>query len=117
MHDHFLVKPFKLDDMADVIGGLLKLSWKWEATGSVVREPSTPGALAIGGAQRTLPPAALPHVERLHERIKIGHVRGIEAEITLLADAAPEQTEMIDALHSALDRFDLAAMSRVLEQA
>ncbi len=110
-HDHFLVKPFRLDEMAEAIGALLKLSWKWEATGGDTR------SAASGPATAKLPAAALPYVERLHERIKIGHVRGIEAEIALLAHSAPEHRELVDALYTALDTFDLAAMSRMLEGA
>jgi CheY-like chemotaxis protein len=111
MHDQFLVKPFRLDQMVQVIGALLNISWKWEATGEALAAPGTMTEAAHG----TLPPAALPHVERLIERIRIGHVRGIEAEITLLAEAAPDHRELIDKLYAALDKFDLVAMSRLLE--
>jgi hypothetical protein len=81
-HDHFLVKPYRLDKMAEAIAALLHLSWKWEATANPDDggEPARPAGL---------PPAAALHIERLRERIQIGHVRGIEAEIALLADAAP----------------------------
>jgi signal transduction histidine kinase len=107
-HDHFFVKPYRLDKMAEVIAALLRLSWKWEATGSSgdVAEP------APGG----LPPAAMPHVERLRERIQIGHVRGIEAEIVMLADAAPGHGRLVSALYAALDEFDLAGMAKLLER-
>jgi signal transduction histidine kinase/DNA-binding NarL/FixJ family response regulator len=108
-HDHFLVKPYRLDKMAEAIGALLGLSWKWEASESQgdVADP------AEGG----IPPAALPHVERLRERIQIGHVRGIEAEIAMLADAAPGHATLVGALYAALDEFDLAGMAKLLERA
>jgi signal transduction histidine kinase/ActR/RegA family two-component response regulator len=107
-HDHFFVKPYRLDEMAEAIAALLRLSWKWEATGSPIdgTEP------ARGG----LPPAAWPHVERLLERIQIGHVRGIEAEVAMLADAAPDHGRLVSALYAALDEFDLAGMAKLLEQ-
>jgi signal transduction histidine kinase/DNA-binding response OmpR family regulator len=108
-HDHFLVKPYRLDKMAEAIAALLRLSWKWEATGT-----------ADGGAapvrETGLPAAAELHVERLRERIQIGHVRGIEAEIALLADAAPGHGRLVSALYAALDEFDLAGMAKLLEQ-
>jgi len=110
MHDQFLTKPFRLDQMAEVIGALLNISWKWEATADVAAQPPTRAEAAHGG----LSPAALTHVERLQERIRIGHVRGIEAEITLLAEAAPDHRELIDGLYAALDKFDLTGMSRLL---
>ena len=94
--------------MAEAIAALLRLSWKWEATGS-------PGDIAEP-AQGGIPPAAMPHVEGLRERIQIGHVRGIEAEIAMLADAAPGHDQLISALYAALDEFDLAGMAKLLER-
>jgi hypothetical protein len=58
----------------------------------------------------------MPYVERLRERIQIGHVRGIEAEIALLADAAPGHGGLVNALYAALDEFDLAGMAKLLER-
>jgi signal transduction histidine kinase/DNA-binding NarL/FixJ family response regulator len=107
-HDHFFVKPYRLDAMAEAIAALLRLSWKWEATGS--------GSETAEQARGALPPAAWPHIERLLERIQIGHVRGIEAEIALLADAAPGHGRLVSALYAALDEFDLAGMAKLLEQ-
>lgn len=107
-HDHFFVKPYRLDEMAEAIAALLRLSWKWEATGSAAE-----AAEPVRGA---LPPAAWPHIERLLERIQIGHVRGIEAEIAMLADAAPNHGRLVSALYAALDEFDLAGMAKLLEQ-
>jgi signal transduction histidine kinase/CheY-like chemotaxis protein len=107
-HDHFFVKPYRLDKMAEAMSALLRLSWKWEATGS----PGD-GAAAVSGR---LPLGAVAHVERLRERIQIGHVRGIEAEIALLAEAAPDHGRLISALYAALDEFDLAGMAKLLEQ-
>ena len=107
-HDHFLVKPYRLDELAEAIAALLGLSWKWEASG----EGGAAAATKPGG----LPLAAMPHIEHLRERILIGHVRGIEAEIALLADAAPGHGRLVSALYAALDEFDLAGMAKLLEQ-
>ena len=106
-HDHFLVKPYRLDDMAEALAALLKLQWQWEATGAETM-------VAEDGAGR-LPPAARAHVEALRERIRIGHVRGVEAEIALLAKAAPDHGRLVSALYAALDEFDLAGMAKLLE--
>lgn len=107
-HDHFFVKPYRLDEMAEAIAALLRLSWKWEAT-------SIPGE-ATEPCPAGLPPTALRHVEQLRERIQIGHVRGIEAEIAMLADSAPGHGKLVSALYAALDEFDLAGMAKLLEQ-
>ena len=108
-HDHFFVKPYRLADLSDGIGALLGLSWNWASTEPDAEDASTrPGRL---------PPRALEHVERLRERIHIGHVRGIEAEIAMLANAAPDQGRLVSALYAALDEFDLAGLLRLLEEA
>jgi signal transduction histidine kinase/CheY-like chemotaxis protein len=113
-HDHFFVKPYRLDDLAEGIGALLGLSWIWESTGEAgddaAQSQLRPGA-------RRLPGRALEHVERLRERIHIGHVRGIEAEIAMLANAAPDHGRLVSALYAALDEFDLAGLLRLLEEA
>jgi len=109
MHDHFFVKPYRLNEMAEVIAALLGFSWNFEATGSA-GEAAEPRA---GG----LPAKARPHVERLLERIQIGHVRGIEAEIAMLGNAAPDHGRLVTALYAALDEFDLAGMVTLLENA
>ncbi len=109
MHDHFFVKPYRLNEMAEVIAALLHFSWKWEATGGAGEAVDPPP----GG----LPANARAHVERLLERIQIGHVRGIEAEIAMLGTAAPNHGRLVSALYAALDEFDLAGMAKLLESA
>lgn len=111
-HDHFFVKPYRLDDLSDGIGALLGLSWQWESTGDTPEDAATPAR-----GNRRLPKRALEHVERLRERIHIGHVRGIEAEIAMLAQAAPDHGRLVSALYAALDEFDLAGLLRLLEEA
>jgi signal transduction histidine kinase/DNA-binding NarL/FixJ family response regulator len=108
VHDHFLVKPYALDEMARVIGGLLNLSWKWEAAG-------TPDLSSQSESESGFPAEAWPHVKRLKELIRIGHVRGIEAEIGVLASRAPGSGRLVTALYAALDEFDLSGMTRLLE--
>lgn len=108
VHDHFLVKPYALDAMAEAIGGLLALSWKWEVTGGV-SVPDTQGG--------ALPEAVRPNVQKLNELIRIGHVRGIEAQIGEIAARAPQCGKLVSALYAALDEFDLARMARLLEGA
>ena len=108
VHDHFFVKPYRLDEMAEVIGALLKLSWKWAATG-LAEMQALPDA--------AMPATAIPHIERLIELVRIGHVRGIEAEIGMLAKAAPNNGRLVSALYAALDNFDLAGMTWLLEGA
>lgn len=109
VHDHFFVKPYALDEMAEAIGALLSLAWKWEASGSAE-------ASEEAGADSALPAEARAHVGRLRELIRIGHVRGIESEIGQLASAAPSCGRLVGALYAALDEFDLAGMAKLLEE-
>lgn len=113
-HDHFFVKPYRLTDLSDGIGALLGLSWIWESTGP---DPDPELDQATPARPARLPPRAREHVERLRERIHIGHVRGIEAEIAMLANAAPDQGRLVSSLYAALDEFDLAGLLRLLEKA
>lgn len=108
-HDHFFIKPYRLDDLTKTIGAMLGIAWKWKS----VAPDAAADATAHGPA--SLPPRALAHVKQLRERIHIGHVRGIEAEIAMLAQAAPEHGRLISALYAALDEFDLARLLRLLE--
>lgn len=107
-HDHFFVKPYRLEDMAEAIGALLKLTWKWEA-------PEGAGGPGDGADHAVLTPAALESVARLKDLVRIGHVRGIDAEIRILAGLAPDATEFVAALYRALDQFDLAGIGKILE--
>ncbi|WP_410954439.1 hypothetical protein, partial [Pseudomonas aeruginosa] len=65
----------------------------------------------------TLDSAATRHVDRLKELLRIGYVRGIEAEIRALATHGPDAKGLADRLFDRLDRFDLAGMKRELEGA
>jgi signal transduction histidine kinase/CheY-like chemotaxis protein len=111
VHDLFLVKPIEFNLLLEALGGLLKLSWKWESAEDAAPPPPKPAA---AGA---LPEEAMRHVERLRELLRIGHIRAVEAEIAALDDAAPEARELIAQLYDCLDRFDLSAMMRKLEDA
>jgi signal transduction histidine kinase/DNA-binding NarL/FixJ family response regulator len=106
-HDHFFIKPYRLDDLAKTVGAMLGIAWKWS--------PLEPSGSADAPAPTSVPARAAVHVQQLRERIHIGHVRGIEAEIAMLAQAAPDHGRLITALYAALDEFDLARLLRLLE--
>ena len=107
-HDLFLVKPIEIGALVDALGDQLGLRWDYEAPGDA--DAATPRGDGIA-----LPEAARGPVERLRELLKIGHVRGVEAEIRALEVVAPEAQALVKALYASLDRFDLAAMTRQLE--
>jgi signal transduction histidine kinase/CheY-like chemotaxis protein len=116
VHDFFLTKPVDFTVLTETIGGLLELSWKRE-------QPKAPQREEAGGERAAAPAAgelgaeAQGHVERLRELLRIGYVRGIEAEIRELSVAGGEAEALAARLFDCLDRYDLAAMRRQLEEA
>lgn len=110
VHDQFLTKPIELGAFIDAIGALLGLRWL-RAIAAVKPEKTLPDDAVV-----SLPAAARPHVEKLRELLRIGHVRGIEGEIRLLAEAVPESRDMIARLYACLDRMDLPALRATLDE-
>ena len=104
-HDRFLVKPVAFAALLDTLGEMAGLAWVREDAES---EPHTAVPAELGEA-------ALVHVEKLRELLRIGYVRGIESEIRELALVAPEAKGLTDDLFACLDRFDIAGMARLLE--
>jgi signal transduction histidine kinase/CheY-like chemotaxis protein len=139
VHDHFLVKPVAFNDLIDGIGGLLDVAWRMD--GDVTRHVPRPEATApqpesapvVAKAAVVQPEAqadlmvaaklsensggnsAPVTTDRLREVLRIGYVRGIEQEIRLLAEQ-PETSDLALRLFACLDRYDLPAMSRILEE-
>lgn len=107
VHDLFLTKPVPLGPLLDGVGTLLSLRWVHEEA------EAPPDPIPTDSA---LPEAALPHADKLRDLLRIGHVRGIEGEIRLLAEAAPASGEMIARLYACLDRFDLPALRATLDE-
>jgi len=112
VHDFFLTKPVDFTVLTDTIGGLLNLTWKRE-----IAETATVAQTTADDARiRELGPAALQHVERLRELLRIGYVRGIEAEIRELSQVGDRAAPLAARLFDCLDRYDLAGMRRELEE-
>jgi signal transduction histidine kinase/CheY-like chemotaxis protein len=110
VHDLFLVKPVEFNALLEALGGLLNLSWKWE---TIDREAPPPKPVSTSAG--ALSQEAMIHVERLRDLLRIGHIRGVEAEIAALDAAAPDARELIAQLYDCLDRYDLSSMVRKLE--
>jgi len=45
--------------------------------------------------------------------VRIGHVRGIEAEIDAIAALGPDTAPVADAMRTALDNFDLKTLAEL----
>ena len=53
--------------------------------------------------------------EKLKSLVRIGHVRAMEEEIRSLERADPNAAPLVAKLYDCLDRFDLTALGRTLE--
>ncbi len=110
-NDTFVMKPFDFADLLDVIAAQLGLEW--------LRAAGAPRAVADAGLPPlplTIAPQAAAHCAAIERLVRIGHVRGIEAEINALAALAPEAGPVAERMRAALDSFDLKALA-VLAQA
>lgn len=108
-HDYFLLKPFGFDVLTRAVAGLLRLDIAVEADDAAAAPVPTADGVAI-------PEEALVHIARIRELLRIGYIRGIEAEIRQLAERTPEAADLVERLYGCLDRFDLAGMQRTLER-
>jgi hypothetical protein len=107
-HDHFLLKPIDLSVLIDALGRLLTVNWTWPKQAPSVGHESTPEAIPLSETARA-------HIEQLKSLVRIGHVRAMEDEIRNLERAAPDAAPLVAKLYDCLDRFDLTALGRTLE--
>lgn len=106
-NDLFVTKPFQFDALLDVVAQQLALEWAAPAARGEEQ--------AGGGLPAALAGAARPHLARIGELVRIGHVRGIEAEIDMIAELGPEAARLVQQMRRHLDDFDLAALARAAE--
>lgn len=111
-HDAFLLKPVELGTLLDAIGRQLDLTWTYPKSAAA---PAVNGATSAANASG-LSEIAREHAERLKTLVRIGHVRALEGEIRSLEQADPATGPLVAKLYVCLDRFDLAAMGRTLEE-
>lgn len=106
--DTFLMKPFDFTVLLDLIAAQLGLEW--------VRVPGQTRAPRFAGSAPLSPilaPRAAAHCAEIERLVRIGHVRGIEAEIDAIAALAPEAVPLADRMREALDSFDLKALAEL----
>lgn len=107
-NDTFVMKPFDFAVLLDVIAAQLGVEWV-RAAG----EPRADAAAAppLAALPLVTAPVAAAHCAEIERLVRIGHVRGIEAEIDALAALAPEAVPLAEQMRSALDSFDLKALA------
>jgi CheY-like chemotaxis protein/anti-sigma regulatory factor (Ser/Thr protein kinase) len=109
-NDTFVMKPFDFTVLLDVIAEQLGVEWVRAAgeprAGTAAAAAAPPAALPLVAA-----PGAAAHCAEIERLARIGHVRGIEAEINALAALAPEAIPLAEQMRSLLDSFDLKALA------
>jgi CheY-like chemotaxis protein len=107
-NDQFLMKPFAFGPLLDVLASQLGLTWQRNAVDAGGSEPATPLPLMAMHEDK-----AQSHFAAIEQLVRIGHVRGIEAEIDAIAALAPEAAPLAERLRAMLDSFDLKGLSNL----
>lgn len=108
-NDIFIMKPFQFTVLLDVIAQQLSVEW--------LRAPGRdlPDLLhtAVPAMPRAIAQAAAAHCAEIERLVRIGHVRGIEAEIDRIAGLGPEAFPLAERMRAGLDSFDLKALANL----
>jgi DNA-binding response OmpR family regulator len=107
-NDTFVMKPFDFAVLLDVIAEQLGVEWV-RAAGEP--RPDATTAAPLAALPLVAAPVAAAHCAEIERLVRIGHVRGIEAEINALAALAPEAVPLAEQMRSLLDSFDLKALA------
>lgn len=107
-NNQFLMKPFAFGPLLDVLASQLGLTWQRNAVDAARSGPAAPPPL-----MSILEDQARSHFAAIEQLVRIGHVRGIEAEIDAIAALAPEAAPLAERLRAMLDSFDLKGLSNL----
>ncbi len=72
-HDAFIMKPVELETLLGQVGEVLGLQWVYEPLAAPIIENARPLPELSGTSPQ--------HIDALYQLGRIGHVRGIEAEV------------------------------------
>jgi len=109
LHDAFVMKPIKLQQLLEQTGALLNLRW--------IHQSETEDAAQAGARpQRTaLSQRSRHHLDDLYRLGRIGHVRGIEAKLRELELEDSANEAFARQLRTLLASFDMKRYMSVLE--
>ena len=105
----FLLKPFELNALLDVISGQLQLEW----IGAEARQDPRAQTCAARQPAGPIPATVQPYFAEIERLVRIGHVRGIEAQIDAIANLHPELMPTVEHMRICLDSFDLQALAAI----
>jgi signal transduction histidine kinase/DNA-binding response OmpR family regulator len=103
-HDGFVTKPVELEALLDAIAGQLGLDW--------LSDTAAPADAAIPAADLAPAAARIAELRRLGQA---GHIRGLEAALTALAEELPASRPFVEQLRSHVRAFDLGGFLRLLD--
>lgn len=111
--EDFFVKPVNVAELLDWIGRRLQLEWISHAgtrgiSSEIVSQETATQPVIV------FPPAE--HLVELRAQLKLGYVRGIVHQLDEIAMLGPEHAAFIAAMRGHAARFQLDAMTRLLEQ-
>ncbi|MEM6971446.1 MAG: ATP-binding protein [Pseudomonadota bacterium] len=105
LHDGFIQKPIKIDELRAAIGRHLRLQWRY---GDDIEEMPCSGTVSPA-REVVRPPETL--LRPLRDAMAINHVRGMRAAVDAIAIAAPDCCAFVDRANGAIDDVDFARLA------
>ncbi|WP_408590214.1 hybrid sensor histidine kinase/response regulator [Novosphingobium sp.] len=114
-HDVFLTKPIELSALLETLARLLDLRWTTDEGATAAR--AVPGPLPVPDeADLRVPEPALPFVAEIDALARIGNVRGVQARLAAMEQAAPAAAPLVARLREQLDAFDFKGLRETLRR-
>ncbi|EGJ10218.1 hybrid sensor histidine kinase/response regulator [Rubrivivax benzoatilyticus] len=106
--EDFLVKPVRVGELLDWLGGRLGLDWRY---GARVPEPAPPPP----PADAPLPPPEL--LRPLRDALALGHVRGVARQLAAIEAADPAHAGFAARMRLLARQFNYETMNDILDKA
>ena len=100
----FVAKPVDLQVLLAEIAHHLHLTWDLATAQPPPPPPAAP-----------LPATVAPHLTRIRDLARVGHIRAVEAAVADLASSQPEAAPLVAQMRAHIAAFDLSALVRLLD--
>ncbi|MEO1273880.1 MAG: ATP-binding protein, partial [Pseudomonadota bacterium] len=104
MHDAFISKPIKIDELLATIGRHLNLTWCYRGD---MPPPTAPDPAAMARPAEAL-------IVPLRESLAIHHAQGVRTALETIQTAAPDCEEFVREATRALDAYDFVALAAIV---